>query len=89
MDSVPHDPAPGGSDLQQPIKLLFKWAHQEFKTDNLYQVPSAKLSSQAKVRIMFANVMNVVDALKRKFVSFLGACTSAVPSKWLLFLRDA
>ena len=45
MESIPHDPAPRGDDLEQPIKLLFKWAHQEFKTDNLFQVPSATFSS--------------------------------------------
>lgn len=49
MESVPHDPAPIGADLKQPIKLLFKWAHQEFKTDNLYQVPSANFSTQKTV----------------------------------------
>ena len=61
LEAVPHNPAPEGPDLQQPIKLLFKWAHQEFKTDNLYQVPSAKFSTQA-------NVTNVVDA-HRMFIS--------------------
>ena len=38
LDAVPEDPPLQGLELIQPIKLLFKWAHQEFKGDNLFQV---------------------------------------------------
>ncbi|KAL0049608.1 hypothetical protein WJX82_005847 [Trebouxia sp. C0006] len=37
LDAVPEDPPLQGLELIQPIKLLFKWAHQEFKGDNLFQ----------------------------------------------------
>ncbi len=38
LDAVPKDPPLQGHELTQPVKLLFKWAHQEFKGDNLFQV---------------------------------------------------
>lgn len=37
LDAVPKDPPLQGLELTQPVKLLFKWAHQEFKGDNLFQ----------------------------------------------------
>lgn len=38
LDAIPLDPPLQGPELTQPVKLLFKWAHQEFKRDNLFQV---------------------------------------------------
>lgn len=37
LSAVPKDPPLQGKELQQPVKLLFKWAHQEFTGDNLFQ----------------------------------------------------
>lgn len=80
---VPRDPTPTSIELQSSIKLLFKWAHEEFSQENLFQVTPSPFHFPPPTRASPLPSFPLCPSVRSVQENACGA-PSNCPSKWLM-----